>query len=153
MPNRTFYHQSATLYANYYLLQVMIYRPFIPPPCSWTAQPCVAPHPHPHIDFPFAAAALCLNAAKSIARIVNTVSPKGASDAPMIIGAAHTAAAIMVMHVWELKVRDHSMRDVDVKPPPPSVQPQVDALTAESEKMFTALEKLQDKWANAGVML
>lgn len=153
IPNGVFAHQSATLYATYYMLQVMIYRPFIPPPCSWSVQPCRAAHPHPHVDFPFAAAALCLNAAKSAARIIDAVVARGVSDAPMLTSAANVCAAIMIMSIWELKVRERAMRDEDVKPPPPSVQPQVDALTKDVEKMLGALGSLQVRWENAGTML
>jgi hypothetical protein len=153
MSNDTFAHQSGTLYLTYYLLQIMIYRPFIPPPCCWSSQPCHAPHPHPHEDFPFPATALVVNAAKSLVRIVDTLGTRGPSDVPIVAGAANSAAAVMIMNAWHVRVQDRAAREEDVKPPPPPVQPVVDELMANAEKMFAVLEKVQDRWENVGPML
>jgi len=57
--NSLFFHQSATLYASYYHLQILIHRPFIPGPRNPSA-----------VSFP--SLTICTNAARSCSHVFDT---------------------------------------------------------------------------------
>ncbi len=63
-------NQSATLYAHYYLLQICIHRPFIP-----------SPRKPSRLTFP--SLAICTNAARSCAHVLDVQMKK--TDTPFLI--------------------------------------------------------------------
>ncbi|THU95658.1 hypothetical protein K435DRAFT_966309 [Dendrothele bispora CBS 962.96] len=91
-----FVNQSAALYTNYYLTQILVYRQFLQPSfAAANAQPS-----------PFPALVLCSNAAKSCARIIETQMERKSSDLPNLINVSNICAAILIVHLWDLKGKE-----------------------------------------------
>jgi hypothetical protein len=159
--NEVFAQQSAALFTTYYLLQILIYRPFAAPPCTWSVPPGAPPgacavqeqHAHPHAGFPFPAAAICGTAARALADIADQLLMRALGDAPILITGAQLAAAVLIAHAWELKVRGQVARAADVKPQPPSEQAAVEAALADVEKVLQVLEAAKDRWPSASGVL
>ena len=102
MGNRVFATQSATLFLGYYLNQILIYRPFIPSVKSDVGPKSTSPR----TKFPFPALPICLNAARTAIRILETETKLGFGNIPVIIRACQEAGGILITHVWRLKTRD-----------------------------------------------
>jgi hypothetical protein len=159
--NQIFAQQSAALFTTYYLLQILIYRPFVAPPCTWSAPPgapagaCAVQerHAHPHAGFPFPAAAICGAAARALADIADQLVVRALGDAPVLITAAQLAAAVLVAYAWELKVRAQVARAADVKPAAANERPAVVSALADVEKVLHVLEAAKERWSSAGALL
>ncbi|KAF9223941.1 hypothetical protein BS17DRAFT_704855 [Gyrodon lividus] len=106
--NTPLFTQSSVLYASYYLVQILIHRPFIPSPRK----------PSP---LPFPSLAICTNAARSCAHVLGTcnrASPFAA--APFMQMPAYTVGIVLLLNIWGGKQSGLSidlskeMADVDV---------------------------------------
>ncbi|ESK85138.1 hypothetical protein Moror_3593 [Moniliophthora roreri MCA 2997] len=89
-PNRedeVFFNQSVVLYTQYYLLQILIHRPFIPSP----------KRPSP-LSFP--SLAICTNAARSCCHIVDTQRKRKGFLLPMNQGAVFHAGIVLLLNIW-----------------------------------------------------
>jgi hypothetical protein len=156
MDSPVFAHQSASLFATYYTLQILIYRPFVPPPCTWALPPntpdnvCANPvkHAHPHAGFPFPAGAICCTAAKAFAHIGGELVERGLEDTPTLVSAAQLSAAVLVAHAWEIKVRARTGNA------PHGVEKiRIEAALGEAKKVMQVLEAAKERWPNAGAVL
>ncbi|KAK1220718.1 Gypsy retrotransposon integrase-like protein 1 [Marasmius sp. AFHP31] len=86
--NDVFFRQSAELYTEYYLLQVLIHRQFIPSPKK----------PSP-LSFP--SLAICTNAARSCIRIADIQRRRAGTLSLSSIGAVFSCGIILLLNIWE----------------------------------------------------
>ncbi|KAJ6625842.1 fungal-specific transcription factor domain-containing protein [Mycena sp. CBHHK59/15] len=89
--DKLYFLQSATLYAGYYHVQIMVHRPYIPAPLE-TARPGALP-----------SLAICTNAARSCARIIHAQDKLGIPPNPNMLPATFTSALVLLMNTWSGK--------------------------------------------------
>ncbi|KAJ7842224.1 hypothetical protein B0H14DRAFT_2781286 [Mycena olivaceomarginata] len=85
-----FLEQSASLYVTYYYVQMLIHRPFIPPPGESS----------PNSTFP--SLAICANSARSVGHVLD-VHSKRVGDVlhqPHTVTALFDSAVILLLNVW-----------------------------------------------------
>ena len=139
MGNRIFATQSATLFLGYYLNQILIYRPFIS-----SLKSDAAAKPTSRVRFPFPALPICLNAARTVIRILYAEKKSGFSNIPVIIRACQEAGGILITHVWRLKTRDRAL-GVEGKYGECS-GPLIADLVADVHKVIDTLDNVADRW-------
>ncbi|EJF60413.1 hypothetical protein DICSQDRAFT_137505 [Dichomitus squalens LYAD-421 SS1] len=88
-PNRQdefFLNQSCTLYANYYLMQICIHRPFI--------------QPNKSSRLPFPSLTICTNAARSAIHVMDTQFQK--SGKPLVLNRLplFTSGLVLLLNLW-----------------------------------------------------
>ncbi|KAI5115861.1 hypothetical protein M0805_001580 [Coniferiporia weirii] len=88
--NPLHFKQSATLYATYYHLQILIHRPFIPSPRK----------PSP-LTFP--SLAICTNAARSCSHVADICRRRECLPLPQIHIASFTAGIVLLLNIWGAK--------------------------------------------------
>ncbi|KAJ3733132.1 hypothetical protein DFJ43DRAFT_1069396 [Lentinula guzmanii] len=89
-PNRenlTFFSQSVMLYSHYYLVQILVHRPFIPSPKK----------PSP-LSFP--SLAICTNAARSASHIIDVQRKRQTAVLPFSQIAIFTAGIVLLLNIW-----------------------------------------------------
>ena len=139
MGDRVFATQSATLFLGYYLNQILIYRPFIPSVRSDASSKLTS-----RVRFPFPALPICLNAARTVIRILDAEKKSGFSNFPVIIRACQEAGGILITHVWRLKTRDRALaaegksREI--------LGPSITDLVADVHKIIDTLDSMADRW-------
>ncbi|KAK0467106.1 fungal-specific transcription factor domain-containing protein [Desarmillaria tabescens] len=116
--------QSATLLGAYYNLQILIHRPFI------------AAHRHSS-KWPFPSLAICTNAARSCAHIVDIQYRRGGKF-PLSGFLAFSAAVVLLFNIWE---GQQSGLSADVKKEMEDVY-----------KCMRVLRDLESRWRFAGVL-
>ncbi|KAH7888654.1 fungal-specific transcription factor domain-containing protein [Phlebopus sp. FC_14] len=146
--DQLFANQSATLYITYYLIQIIIYRPFLPPSLRSPA------NMYPHSSMPVPCIAICVNAAKCCSRILKSQVQRGLSNIPSLICSAHMCAAVLLMNFWDLKwqERNHIQSSPleDVKSPLALAMAEV---LEDVAVFFEALELVKPRWRNAEMYL
>lgn len=88
--NFLYFNQSATLYAFYYHIQILIHRPFIPSRSK----------PSP-LTFP--SLAICTNAARSCSHVADIQRRRGGLPIAQIQIAAFTAGIVLLLNIWGAK--------------------------------------------------
>ncbi|TFK49793.1 hypothetical protein OE88DRAFT_1755750 [Heliocybe sulcata] len=89
-PNREdeiFFQQSAMLYCNYYHLQILVHRPFIPLPRK----------PSP-LSFP--SLAICTNAARSLSHVVDILRKRSKQPLPQLVMPVFSAGLVLLLNIW-----------------------------------------------------
>ncbi|KAI0737556.1 fungal-specific transcription factor domain-containing protein [Daedaleopsis nitida] len=100
--NRIFMNQSATLYANYYFLQICVHRPFI--------------QSRKNSEFTFPSLAICTNAARSCIHVLDSQYQR--TGIPLLLNRTplFTAALVLLLNVWCAKrsglTNESAMSDV-----------------------------------------
>ncbi|KAF9507697.1 hypothetical protein BS47DRAFT_1377865 [Hydnum rufescens UP504] len=92
-PNREHqihFEQSAVLYAAFYHLHILIHRPFIPSP----RKPSV-------LSFP--SLAICTNAARSCAHVVDALGSRSEHFLPSVLVPAFTSGIVLLISIWGAK--------------------------------------------------
>ncbi|KAF8576941.1 hypothetical protein K439DRAFT_1622488 [Ramaria rubella] len=85
-----FFQQSATLYATYYHIQVLVHRPFIPRPGT------------PPLTYP--SLAICTNAARSCSQVLQALCRKcDAGSAPHLMFFAFTSELVLLLNIWGMR--------------------------------------------------
>ncbi|KAG7440028.1 uncharacterized protein BT62DRAFT_911669 [Guyanagaster necrorhizus] len=115
LENSIYSNLSATLYTAYYLTQMLIYRPFIPSPAACDGRPSNSTS-----SFPFPALAICTNAAKSCAHIVEEQMLQGLWNIPNLISISHISCGVLLVGIWDLKAKERvqlASGIEDIKPP------------------------------------
>ncbi|KAJ6515140.1 fungal-specific transcription factor domain-containing protein [Mycena vitilis] len=83
-----FFEQSVVLYCNYYHLQILIHRAYIPSPKK------MAPLAFPSL-------AICLNAARSCSHVIDIHRQRvGDKPLPLVQASVFTAAVVMLLNIW-----------------------------------------------------
>ncbi|KAF8339841.1 fungal-specific transcription factor domain-containing protein [Cantharellus anzutake] len=98
--NDTHFEQSAMLYSNYYLLRILVHRPFIPSPRKPSA-----------LSFP--SLAICTNAARSCSHVVDALGQRCEHVQPHPLLAAFTSGIVLLISIWGAK-KTGAMMDPNV---------------------------------------
>ncbi|KAG2150388.1 fungal-specific transcription factor domain-containing protein [Suillus clintonianus] len=148
MEDPFFANQSVTLYTTYYLIHILIYRPFLPGSLRSLSN---AP---PHANMPVPCIAVCVNAAKSCAKILRSQIQRGISNIPTLICGSHMCAAILLMNFWDLKWQERKQLQSggmeDVKP---TLAVAMAELLEDVSFFIQVLEHLKPRWRNAEMYL
>lgn len=143
-----FSNQSTTLYLFYYLIQIVIYRPFGPPSLQSVMNII------PHSNMPIPCIAICVNAGKCVSRILKAQMSRGYSNTPAIILSSHVCAAILLMNFWDLKWQERKQIRCDafedIKYPLASAMAE---LLEEVSVFIGALEAVKPRWRSAEIYL
>lgn len=147
MGHSEFISQAATLETFYLFAEMLIYRPFmsslLAPPSSNIPPLYQTPPP----DASFHATEICIRAARSCARIAEVQIQRSISlVVPIMMHAAHVAAAILLIRIWDLKAqeRDHQAHGTeDIKPP--FIQ-RIEPLLADVGIFIHLLEWAEPRW-------
>ena len=83
----TFFNQSATLYTQYYQLQIAVHRPFIPSPRK----------PSP-LSFP--SLAICTNAARSSIHVLDVQARRSGEPSYFNQMSLFTAGIVLLLNIW-----------------------------------------------------
>lgn len=148
MEDPYFANQSVTLYTSYYLIHILIYRPFLPGSLrSLSNSP-------PHANMPVPCIAVCINAGKSCAKILRSQIQQGISNIPTLICGSHMCAAILLMHFWDLKWQERKQLQSggmeDVKP---TLAVAMAELLEDVSFFIKVLEHVKPRWRNAEMYL
>jgi hypothetical protein len=144
MRNSDFSAQAATLQAFYYITEMLIYRPFISSPLAPRSD--VSPLNQAPSHFPLPAMDICVEAARSCARIAEVQIQRGISLVPIMMHAAHVSAAMLLIRVWDLKAQEkiHQAQGLeDIKPP--FIQ-RIEPLLADVGIFIRVLEWAEPRW-------
>ncbi|KAF9465075.1 fungal-specific transcription factor domain-containing protein [Collybia nuda] len=145
MPNKEFTVHAATLQTFYHFTEMLIYRPFISllaPTFSDISPLDQAPSPDPTLP----AMDICVEAARSCARIAEAQIQHGISLVPIMMHVAQISAATLLIRVWDLKSqeKDHQAHGLeDVKPP--FIQ-RIDPLLTDIGIFIRVLEWAAPRW-------
>uniref|UniRef100_A0A0W0F039 Zn(2)-C6 fungal-type domain-containing protein n=1 Tax=Moniliophthora roreri TaxID=221103 RepID=A0A0W0F039_MONRR len=82
-----FFNQSVMLYTQYYFVQILVHRPFIPTPNR----------PSP-LSFP--SLAICTNAARSCSHVVDVQRKRGGTLLPVNQAAVFNAGVVLLLNIW-----------------------------------------------------
>ncbi|KAG6828005.1 hypothetical protein H0H92_009697 [Tricholoma furcatifolium] len=122
MTNQLFLKQSATLYAKYYHLQILVHRPFIP---SFRNKSTAS----------FPSLAICSNAARSCCHVLD-IQSRTTLPFPTLQITVFTAAVVLLLNIWSGKrsgVAPYPQREMeDVK------------------KCMNLLKTYEQRWCSAG---
>lgn len=102
----TLANQSATLYATYNLVTILMQRAFLP---SSVALLCSSNTPQPIqpvLARAMTARAVSINAAKATARILAVVHKRALSNIPLLLSGAEVTIAVLCIDWWIIKARD-----------------------------------------------
>ncbi|KAF7965830.1 hypothetical protein HWV62_41248 [Athelia sp. TMB] len=148
MEDLVFSTQAATLYTSYYLVQILIYKPFIQRPLAGKAH---RSRSNAVSNFPFPAATICVKAAESCARILDSQMKRGLGFVPSCIAVSHNCGAILAAEIWYLKCQEraYTAQFEDVKPPSSTI----DALLADLAVFVKALRAVESTWEIAHIFL
>ncbi|KAJ7617218.1 fungal-specific transcription factor domain-containing protein [Roridomyces roridus] len=123
-----FLDQSASLYAAYYNVQILIHRPFIPPSGAVPTAPSIFP-----------SLAICANSARSCGHVVEAHSRRAGHVLyqPHVITVLFDSAVILLMNVWG--TRPEKLSPVDIA-----------RAKADIKKCVDVLGLYEKIWATAG---
>lgn len=148
MDDPLFANQAATLYITYYLVQVIIYRPFLPPSLR-SASNFV-----PRSKMPIPCIALCVNAARCCSDILQIQMGRGISNIYSVICSAHMCAAVLLMNYWDLRWQERNLIKAcageDIKSP---LAMQMAEVLRHAGVFIRALELVKPRWRNAEIYL
>ncbi|EIW83333.1 hypothetical protein CONPUDRAFT_102063 [Coniophora puteana RWD-64-598 SS2] len=145
--NELFANQSTLLYTTYYVIQIVIYRPFLPAHLNSSL------NKPPHTSMPIPSIAICVNAARCCARIMRQQLSRGMNNTYNLFTTAHVGAAILLMHYWDMKWQERNRikaSSEDVKSPYTILMGEL----LDDINVFTgALEMVKNKWRIADLYL
>ncbi|KAJ7772686.1 putative fungal-specific transcription factor [Mycena maculata] len=100
--NRLHFSQSALLYAEYYNVQILLHRPFIPSPFD-IPPPGALP-----------SLAICTNAARSSARIFDAQEKRGITLHDMMLPTVFAVAVVLLLNAWsDRRPASNSTKELD----------------------------------------
>lgn len=148
MKDPYFANQSVTLYTTYYLIHILIYRPFLPGSLRSLSN---AP---PHTNMPVPCVAVCVNAGKSCAKILRSQIQQGISNIPTLICGSHMCAAILLMNFWDLKWQERrQLQSGGVEDVKPMLAPAMAELLDDVSFFVKVLKHVRPRWRNAEMYL
>lgn len=118
-----FFRQSAILYANYYHLQILVHRPFIPSPRKPSS-----------LSFP--SLAICTNAARSCSHLVDYSRERLGPVLPHLTMPIFTSGIVLLLNIWGGK-----RSGININP----VKEMEDV-----HRCMSALRKSENRWHSAG---
>ncbi|KAG2111269.1 fungal-specific transcription factor domain-containing protein [Suillus discolor] len=148
MEDPFFANQSVTLYTTYYLIHILIYRPFLPGSLRSLSNAA------PHANMPVPCIAICVNAGKSCAKILRAQIQRGISNIPTLICGSHMCAAILLMNFWDLKWQERNqLQSGGVEDVKPTLAVAMAELLEDVSFFIQVLEHLKPRWRNAEMYL
>ncbi|KAL0956545.1 hypothetical protein HGRIS_002685 [Hohenbuehelia grisea] len=146
-----FANQSVSLYTTYYMTQILIYRPFL---AAISSSPPTSGSASPNRDSPALALAICTQAARSCARILEDQMPKGVSSVQNLINASHICAASLSVKVWDIKKGEQGLSAVSTAPlQPGQPEPSIPELMSDINFFISALQWAESRWEIASYFL
>ncbi|KAJ3772120.1 fungal-specific transcription factor domain-containing protein [Lentinula raphanica] len=108
-----FSNQSANLHLSYHLTFILMYRTFIPfsqilPSGMRGIRIPRTPQKPSSLSVP--ALQICVNSAKSCARIIEEQLQRGFFNVSFLITISHVCTAILIVHLWDLKAKEFEER-------------------------------------------
>ncbi|KAJ6502500.1 fungal-specific transcription factor domain-containing protein [Mycena sanguinolenta] len=82
------FNQSASLYAGYFHVQILVHRPYIPAPLE-ASRPGALP-----------SLAICTNAARSCAQIFHAQDQRGIEPSQNMMISSFPSAVVLLLHMW-----------------------------------------------------
>lgn len=140
--NLLFTAQAAALWMLYYTVRILIYRPFI----SFSTGAPYSPSENDASSFPYPAMEICVEAARSCARIVEAVAERGLSNVPALMNIAHISATMLLVKVWDLKAQDKSLQAQGIEDLKPPVVQRIEPFMADVNMLIHVLERAQFRW-------
>ena len=113
---------------------MLIYRPFIPAPMSGPS------------TFPFPALAICTNAARSNARIVEDQLARGLCNTPSLLATSTVSAGLLLVHTWILRLKEKAQCEFGNKPDD-NLSRTLAPILEDVEVFLTALERASCRYA------
>jgi hypothetical protein len=110
-------------------------------------------HPIAYPDFPFPAQAICINAAKSCARIVDAQLTRGVFNFPNLIAVSYISAALLLANVWDLKSKERTGQSGHLEDVKPQHVQMIQTLLEDVTVFMKALEYAELRWDNAHLSL
>ena len=144
-----FSNQSATLYTTYYLLLILVYRPFsttsafLPQPNQDVPTNNPASGITPSKPFPFPADSIIASAAQSAIRIVEVQTGKGLSNIPNMLAVAQISAVTRLMGMHAAATSSAGPLDMKAR-----LKEREKAL-GDVEKCIKCLEMAESRWIMA----
>ncbi|THH02715.1 hypothetical protein EW145_g6716 [Phellinidium pouzarii] len=136
--NEVFANQSATIYSTYYLVLILIYRPFSQASVYLPQQDVPA---KPSKPFPFPADSICANAAHSAIRIIDVQTRRGMSNVPNMISVAQMCAVTQLMGLYVLRASRESDAGTKAR--------ERDRIMQDIERCIHCLELVESRWIMA----
>lgn len=148
MADDVFASQSAMLHLSYYIVQITVYRPFIPivrgPNAPHTQPPCLPLGDKP--DISTTALSICASAAKAGTLILEVLLQRGHSRHTVLVHYAFLYAGVMLVSLWTQIAKEaahwkrSAQEDEDDKPKPHGKQ--IDELL----KVVAMLDSMRPRW-------
>lgn len=148
MADDVFASQSAMLHLSYYIVQITVYRPFIPivrgPNAPHTQPPCLPLGDKP--DISTTALSICASAAKAGTLILEVLLQRGHSRHTVLVHYAFLYAGVMLVSLWTQIAKEAAhwkrsvQEDEDDKPKPHGKQ--IDELL----KVVAMLDSMRPRW-------
>ncbi|KAI0076108.1 hypothetical protein K474DRAFT_1772732 [Panus rudis PR-1116 ss-1] len=143
MEHPLFANQATVLVTTYYMVQILVHRPFIPVPSAvnsfagfhTTRRHSLVDRP----DFPWTCLSICTNAAKASAEIMETNAKKQrVTNMTSTANACYICAGVLLVHVWILRSME--------KAEGPRTSPERKQMFAERMvDLMDSLQKLMDR--------
>jgi hypothetical protein len=138
-------NQSATLYATYNLVVILMQRAFLPSSIAVLSSPRDIRPASPGLAHALTARAVSVNAAKAIAQISTIVHRRALSNIPLLLVSAETAAAVLCVDWWIIRAREGTR---DGRLAPASLQT-IESHMQDVKSLLTALRWAAPRWETA----
>ncbi|GLB37480.1 putative fungal specific transcription factor [Lyophyllum shimeji] len=142
-----------TLQIIYHLIQILIYKPLIPSPftSSSSCEPSLLPS-HPS-STSCSALDRCVEAAQACARVAETQALQGLPTSPTHIYAAKVSSAVLLVKIWDVKLREKAMRAQGIEDFKPLTIQIIEPLMADVFIFVRVLEQAEPRWGIVGPFL
>ena len=135
--------QAAILQMLYNLIRMLIYRPFSR---STDSEPQHSPTDKDASSFPYPAMDICIEAARSCARIVDVLIEHRLSNIPILMHAAHLSATMLLVKVWNLKLKEKKLQAQGIEDFKPSFSQQIGSFLTDVNIFMHILEQAEPRW-------
>ncbi|KAI0036948.1 hypothetical protein K488DRAFT_40050 [Vararia minispora EC-137] len=146
-------NQSATLFLNYNMLNILIQSALLPPNATrlrGLAHPRTPSVP----GYPQAATALAVAvaAARAGTRILETAQQRRLPNVPLFLLAADAFAAVLCLDVWIVKTREKARR-MEGREPSLEAMQTIESLMADLQAIIACVESAVPRWETARISL
>ncbi|PCH43649.1 hypothetical protein WOLCODRAFT_138497 [Wolfiporia cocos MD-104 SS10] len=143
MEDDIFTSQSALLHMSYYLVQISIYRPFIPVPHMQSAER----HGHrQQAPDKLSALSICASAAKAGTHILEVLLHKGFPRNTVVVHYAFVYAGVLVVNLWNQIAKEGRHEAWRTRVPSAEMLPAVEAQTKELLQLINLLDNMRPRW-------
>jgi hypothetical protein len=136
--------QAGVLQALYHLVRMIIYRPFIS--FSSTGASHLACEKEPS-SFPYPAMEICVEAARSCARIAEVLMRRRLLNNPILMHAVHISASVLLVRVWDLKAQEKGLQALGIEDFKPPFAQRIEPFLADVNMFIRILEWAELRWS------